>query len=541
MVFLIRVGFNLSSYAGNWTSPSKKRVKAATEMGGPVRHCLFPALSLHFPVGRRLYVFSTSPVVGNNLKPFSLSRLTWMAFVGSFGFSIEGCAYNYVQGDQIINNTTHVVQHEKKEKERTIYDEFDYIKRGAIRRLRDIDLESGDERRRLVQWPLVDMRICVAELHREKDQRFMVVSYSGPEAEKAWEQDLLEFSRVRDAKHMQLHGINRSDIPMLIFHDGVSFFRIVGLFTQRAMTGLELVPIGHIWNQISKLGRCYLTTLVSRSNLNCVISNLWIDPKRGTFVRGVLGIIPTWGRITTVPGDKLPSSVDFLQENVFWRYLYQFPLQPSSDRALVDALAYQYGDPVLWSQNLPMEPDGPIVVSSSSNLAIAVGSLGNWCWEPHSEMDIILRGSRCFSYLHRQRHIQPHFQLCGHIRKDQDFRQRREAYGLPIYLVVPLPSHFGNETNATEVSLHFWSNDAHGSVLIPNKTCEYLGLSITLLFWRSVEEVSWPTEVYEMIRKWQVTRGFNPETAEFVKYCEYPMLEAVPSDSGQFNELSEAQ
>ncbi|KAF9256448.1 hypothetical protein L218DRAFT_1081348 [Marasmius fiardii PR-910] len=474
-----------------------------------------------------------------------------MASVGSSGFSVEGSAYNYVQGDQIIN-TTQIVQQEKREYEH-IYDEFDYIKLGHIRRLWDIDLELESENtksvRKLLDLPQpADMKICIAELPREKNQRFMVVSYTGPEAEKAWEGDFLEYSRVRDAKHIQLFGINRSDIPMLIFHD-------------------ELIPVSHMWNQISKLGQCYLATLSSDSNMQCLPSNLWMDHKRA---------------------DKLPSSVEFLKDEVFWRYLHQFSLEPSWDRALLRVFANQYrafGPPL---QTLNLEQERPIsVISRLTNFVIAVGTLEHWEWDElgfgseagfplgkstpngstsisltkyltESDLMIVVRLttspilsqcawlSQALSAFHKHgisrntdlseyRHAQFNFSLRGRIKSDECARRRRKGYKLPLYLVVPPHSQFPELEGESHVSLHVWSNDENGSVPIPTEECEALGLPTKFWLTHDSNEYCWSTTAYEMVHKWQVARGFDPQTTSFAEYCGYPVYK-VPS---RFTELGE--
>ncbi|KAF9254022.1 hypothetical protein L218DRAFT_1082513 [Marasmius fiardii PR-910] len=495
-----------------------------------------------------------------------------MAFVGTSGVSIEGGAYNSVAGNQNIRvkNTIQIVQEEQKGKERTIYEEFEYIKLGHNRRVRDIELELENDlgtRTRIARPLLADMKICVAELHGEMNQRYTVISYGGPQGEKVWERDFITSSRVRDTKHMQLFGINRSDIPMLIFHD-------------------ELVPVGYIWNQLSKLGRCYLSTLSSRSNLECQIMDLWMDPKRGTFICGVpvRTQASSFHEIPLVLDNTIPSSVELLQEEVLWRYLYHnLPLQPHWDRNILFVLERQFRGYFRHRKRLGFKPAGEIVVSSSpagwnipdpdeeegrspclrfakdspSDSPSIVFELDDHPEELMVELTTLPSSretawlSQTSSVFHRlgfsknvmdlpeYSYVQQYLTLFGPIELTVDADQRRKDYGLPIYLIIPPPSGFNQLKNCSNTSLHVWSKHKNGSDPIPEETCRRLGLPTTLHFHRSTERYYWPNEVYELVRKWQVGRGFNPETTEFAEYCGYAIFEPIPPDPSRFTQLDE--
>ncbi|KAK7026085.1 hypothetical protein VNI00_015731 [Paramarasmius palmivorus] len=47
------------------------------------------------------------------------------------------------------------------------------------------------------------------------------------------------------------------------------------------------------------------------------------------------------------------------------------------------------------------------------------------------------------------------------------------------------------------------------------------------LDWSDLELLSWPTDVYTALRKWQVARGFDPSTADWARSCGYPELEII--------------
>ncbi|KAG7098002.1 hypothetical protein E1B28_005310 [Marasmius oreades] len=123
-----------------------------------------------------------------------------MAFVGTSGSSIQGGAHNTVHGNQIITLTTHAVQHH--EKEYTEYDEYDNIKRGHLYMLKDLYFEECPMRWDSYQQQWVIFRakrtINTAEiLHQEHRSRVTVISYCGPQAKEAWEDDFHQFSQVQ--------------------------------------------------------------------------------------------------------------------------------------------------------------------------------------------------------------------------------------------------------------------------------------------------------------------------------------------------------
>ncbi|KAF9265340.1 hypothetical protein L218DRAFT_167969 [Marasmius fiardii PR-910] len=180
-----------------------------------------------------------------------------MAFVGVSDFSIEGSAHVHVQRDQNINYTTQVIQQKKK---RTIYDEFYDVRLGAICRAQDIHQEKyprrwdSGEREWWEEGLLrVNRTICTAKIRGQHGSRFTVVSYNGPEAKEAWKDDFRRFSRTTDAVKMQLFGINRSSVPLLIFYG-------------------DLLPLAHVWDRIGLFGKTYAGALTV--SMDCDVSEL---------------------------------------------------------------------------------------------------------------------------------------------------------------------------------------------------------------------------------------------------------------------------
>ncbi|KAG7096492.1 hypothetical protein E1B28_003922 [Marasmius oreades] len=471
-----------------------------------------------------------------------------MAFTGSSGFSIQGSAYNSVQGNQIINSTTIQVRQEKKH---TMYDEFHTIILGSVCRIRDIYRE--DYLRRLAvgkrEWwefarPRVDRAICTARIRGESvDSRFTVVSYTGPEAKKAWKKDFQRCYNAVDTTKMQLFGINQSNIPLLIFYG-------------------ELIPLAHIWDRIGSLGRSYAITLAW--DMKWRVSNTWIDTEKGTLIEGLEGPNNDSFERQPILGIKmaLAPSVELLQNHLCLEYLSRSSPDKEFDLFLINLLDQASAVTV---EELPVTTNRPTVLSDHTNAMIAIGN-GIWegagpCLKSRVTMadgrtrfvltnrtspmlavsdladDSMAWLSQASSVFHKlgssslnedlssYKFVGPAIVLRGSVEESV---QIRHPQSLPIYFDLhPLPLFPLLEPGLT-VSPHSWSFDEHGQTSIPEDECEYLGLPTKILVTRSTNyKVFWPTETYNLIRQWQIARGFDPTTTEFARYLGFPALDVI--------------
>ncbi|KAG7097611.1 hypothetical protein E1B28_004945 [Marasmius oreades] len=481
-----------------------------------------------------------------------------MAFIGASRFSIEGGAHNYVQGDQINNYTTQVVQHQVKK--RRIYDEFPNIQRGLVRRLKDLDRKDFLLRRNMNRYEVeftVERTISTAKIHGD-NSTFTVVSYKGQDAEKAWKKEFRQFSETTDTMKMQLFGINRSSVPLLIFYG-------------------ELVPLAHLWDRLGEYGRCYAYTLAF-SMWCCDLSTVWIDPEQGTLICGVEGPSPSSLSHIPVSVKTLPSSVELLQEDVCFRYFSCLPLDKNFDRGIIDALSC--GSPV--HGGMPPITTQPYVLSCQTNSIIAVRSDD---WLAYGRMDLYsdeklmpdgrkrytlydtdefdedLQSVNICSYMinptdswllqalsvfHKVRIsfnedlssykvIAPDVVLSGPI-ENSSVKQQRRSEGPPTYFFLDLLLKAG-----PVVSFHTWSFDENGQTSISHSHCEHLGLPtvLSVKVWSS-DTYHWSSTVYKSIHKWQIARGFDPTTTDFARYLEFksPIYEVLPqSEPGRFEEL----
>ncbi|KAK1233216.1 hypothetical protein PQX77_003634, partial [Marasmius sp. AFHP31] len=138
-------------------------------------------------------------------------------------FIVTGSNFSHVKRDQYnYNGPTMIIQNQ--EKERTEFDEYHYVKRGAICRLKNIHTtkylqrqDAGDEG----WWDIyqAERTICTASILEQPGKMFTVMEYSGPERRKLFEEDFRRFTRASTSDIWQVYGYNDSNIPMLISYN----------------------------------------------------------------------------------------------------------------------------------------------------------------------------------------------------------------------------------------------------------------------------------------------------------------------------------
>ncbi|KAG7097878.1 hypothetical protein E1B28_005189 [Marasmius oreades] len=348
---------------------------------------------------------------------------------------------------------------------------------------------------------------------------------------------------------MQLFGINRSSVPLLIFYG-------------------ELVPIAHFWDRLGAFGRGYVLTLACRI-WYCSPTTVWIDSEQGTLIRGLEGPNHYLGDADAFNHNvvkSLPSSVELLDEDVCFRYFSQFPLGKGFDRDAIDIIHSMSergaaGSPVI---NRPR----PHVLSSKTDSLITVGSI---VWENYGcfgDQVVMTDGRTRFTLTDSDK--DPRLHLCSDVDQNSWMSQASSVFhrlGIsldddlsPYKFAVPvirLTASIGNSQQRSEdqpiyfflhpvpehgVPTHTWSYDADGKTSIPYHHCEYLGLP-TELSMNRFTWTCWPqSETYKSIHKWQVARGFDPTTTEFARYLEYSIFEVQPeSVSSQIEELDPSE
>ncbi|ESK86041.1 hypothetical protein Moror_9398 [Moniliophthora roreri MCA 2997] len=243
-----------------------------------------------------------------------------MSFNNSSGFSFSGENYtlNHVQGNQVNNHTTidaavvHVHEDDTTVTKCTISDEFETVKRGHVigmKGLGSVDLSGWDwhwQNGKMVQQRRKSARKTIATvgIHPDRQSKFTAITYEGEGAQEAWEDDFRQFSHASRTDFFQLFGINRSDIPMLIFHH-------------------ELMPMAHLFTN-SLWMNVYINYLSRKRG--CYQEDLWLNTSSGVLCKGPTGPrFITWNSDTDASAiQALPSSLDMLEEETSVAFFSKF-------------------------------------------------------------------------------------------------------------------------------------------------------------------------------------------------------------------------
>ncbi|ESK82433.1 hypothetical protein Moror_8582 [Moniliophthora roreri MCA 2997] len=230
-------------------------------------------------------------------------------------FSVTG-TFNNANGDQVnYNHTTitHIHGDDEKVTECTIFSQFENVKRGYVigmKELGSVDLSEWDwhwQNGELVWRRPKSARktISTIQVHPDQQSKFTAIAYEGEDAQEAWEKDFKQFSRASRTGLFKLFGINRSEIPMLIFHH-------------------ELIPVAHFYTKSLWMG-LYMEYL--RRNKRCKDEYLWMDTRRGILCSGPAGprvIFPGLPNKDESALRALPSTLNMLEEGTCVAFFSKF-------------------------------------------------------------------------------------------------------------------------------------------------------------------------------------------------------------------------
>ncbi|KAK1220085.1 hypothetical protein PQX77_017165 [Marasmius sp. AFHP31] len=457
-------------------------------------------------------------------------------------------SFSHVQGDQ-INYTTTIVRAE--EKERTELDEYFEVKRGAICRLKNIHIDQylrdNEDQCRCqiceegrVQQIQADRLICTAELVDRPGRVFTMVEYRGPDAKKVFEKDFAMLMSLT-SNGLQMYGYNLSTIPSILVYN-------------------ELVPAAQV--NTGLVGRMYLNSI--RRQLGCGAEEMWLDPRRGVFCRGLPGPTP-WLRGWTLDNEELPLTAELVQEDVLLRFLAGLKSKHVDD-VVVKGVAYSGA-----STFVPERVLRPTVISTLTNAPIAVanntwtsfhGTLSDqklladgmtrftlaggdllrltWngdalrAWMAQAWSVFGARGISMEEDLSVYHLVYPYTYLSGDLSYSPDRRRSRQ----PIYLFVR-PPPFDLDDGYTS-SVHFWSFDEEGQSPLSHNLCQDFGLPTTFSISQFPYSVSWSNDAYDSLRQYQLLRGFDLSTTDFARSLGYDKnIYQTPSNSDQFAQVNE--
>ncbi|KAK1224732.1 hypothetical protein PQX77_012351 [Marasmius sp. AFHP31] len=305
----------------------------------------------------------------------------------------------HVKGNQVNK----IVQRE--EKERTEFDDYRNVKSGDYYRLEDVCVTKYPRKPWWCYGLKTDKTICVVEVIGTEG-RFTSVTYTGPDARRAFEGDFRKCSRARSSKNAQVFAVDIGTAPsLLLWHDK------------------SLVPISHFKRNFGWVGGIYVHNL--RRKLNCSERELWADSAQGVICRGPEGpksySLENYWEVET---EKLPLTIEMFQEDVFIRFVASQKSKQADDMFL--SMMWWTAD--VDALDMPESIDQPTIVSTVTATPIAIANSLWTSGQGFVEEDVLEKG------LTSGETSRLHF---WSLHKDGQSRLSPESYldlGLPIEL-----------------------------------------------------------------------------------------------------------
>ncbi|KAK1223992.1 hypothetical protein PQX77_013128 [Marasmius sp. AFHP31] len=416
---------------------------------------------------------------------------------------------------------------QREEKERTEFSDYRNIKSGDFYRLEDVCVTKYRRRpRRLGERPNADRTFCTVKVIGTEG-KFTSVTYSGPDARRAFEEDFRKCSQTRSSKTAQVFAVDVGMVPSLLLWHG-------------------LVPISHFERSFERVGGLYVYNLCRK--LKCSERELWVDSARGLICRGPEGplsyIVEDCWEVET---EELPLTIEMLQEDVFMRFLASQKSE-QADRVFLWAMWWDDIDidvtelfdqptifstltatPIAFANNLWTSESGFVEEEVLENgltrfrleedgtwLSLHLNLCARPAWLSQSSNIFQSRGISFDDNLSVYQLVYHRASLEGYFGQSPSKSQRRRQQ--PIYLFVYTPSR--DLTEGKTSRLYFWSFHKDGRSRLSPELCLDFGLPIDLGI--GIRDVySWKTNNYKQIHQYQRLRGFDPTTTDYAQHLGY--------------------
>uniref|UniRef100_A0A0W0G4M6 Uncharacterized protein n=1 Tax=Moniliophthora roreri TaxID=221103 RepID=A0A0W0G4M6_MONRR len=481
----------------------------------------------------------------------SLSNLT--------NVSISGRAQiQNVEGDQcndyrttIEAQTVHVhgkavlkeIRDEKDNNDDGEYNQFHQLIRGDLCNIKEIYRDSAliaelqNDGRGWLKRPEIrrTVQLHTSKVRGEKG-RFTVISYHGKDAQKAWRQDFRDYSQNQNPYRFQIFGINRSQVPALIFYD-------------------EMIPFANVFKEESPLMN--LCTIILREQLGCSFRRLWVDSKKGRVCSGPEGPYFKAPPRYSATVSAIPLTLEMFKEDIFARFLGQ---EGDSDMDIVmlyltDILCWESHFSIVNLNELHVELHsscGHGVHSFSPDLlrSLRFDTVYSASLEPIARLRGELYRGDCFrSELTDDLEVDSGWLAqCHNVFAAQDILDGSErcCFILSYFLTIcvtpaklnvlnPSPAVPPFSWSLTFGQNYYWSLDRDGTSRLPEDACASMDLPQLTPKPIQVRLDLWPKKAYNTVYKYQIARGFDPTTTQFAESLKriWPLWEPVTADLDQ--------
>ncbi|KAL0565927.1 hypothetical protein V5O48_016091 [Marasmius crinis-equi] len=431
--------------------------------------------------------------------------MTTSFFAGAQHVTIEGGNFSNVNGNQINNNNaTYQYIYTKQKKERTEYDDYYKVKRGAIDRIKEIThytyprrWDDGYRWATEEGFARADKVISTARVNGEEGKVFTVVSYSGPEAQEphlgCWPSEI---------------WMDPSTGALCRGPDCPEEFPI------RIPPPLRLSSVPFDLNVLEKdVYLRYLTNVETGARqaivdiVSCISATYFTE----SWISNVLQ--PTISSTSTKTTIAVGSTEWWIDGKLFG--MREVLASGVTRFALLDEAHGEH----YFTLKTRISNDRQVWLSQAMHVFSACGiSLEN----DMRDYKLLL----------------PQLELEGHLPACED-RSRKAVY----LFVPPLPSSSSlDSARYVDFTSHYWSSYHTGEPRLTSDECKSLDLPHTLLLSvRPSIMQSWDALSYKTMHQLQTAKGFDPITTAFAEYLQYPTYRVMKADPGRFEEVNDCE
>ncbi|KAL0062307.1 hypothetical protein AAF712_010791 [Marasmius tenuissimus] len=478
-----------------------------------------------------------------------------------------------------------------------LYQEYERISLGKIKLLKTLcrePLVAPRGRRIMVNswkegYPEAKRVVEIASIvdGRRESLPLLTIRYAGRDAKELFKKDCIHFALQRASTMPQFRAFNDSNIPMIIFNEGVLCFGPPGPYPeykdnkssfssnswwevtvnpQLNYDRFELPPL--------PLNICTDTTFLNHVMHNVperlavwTMSSATVRHTTGPVHRGLcdwkerLTAESSWTRELWAKSEdfsrlvlKPPPSYHWLLRGCEWLYGLREHEDISTERGGMRFMITRR--PINQAAFLLEQVSKKSYRTRERKWLLQAGSIFGRLRVPRERWSsagpylfplLLSCGDEILTYpaaIFRGFKLQ----LSSDVKKSLDEIEREdwnEDLGPPCYLFLPSPPRLPNgdpdiETWLRRENLYYYSYDPEGGSAITEQDRIALGLpSYTGEVY--MEYAYWEADAYDFMEQWQKTKGFDYSTADYAESLGFSILEGIPEGELRYEDLIGAQ